>query len=75
MFHGQHIAPEIHALPRARLGENESRQKNNDKRGEAKYAVATASHRVVSAWYLQLIGAEANMVGYKSTIDATNDLP
>ncbi len=44
------------------------------KKGEAKYAVATASHRVVSAWYLQLIGAEATAVGYKATSDATNDV-
>ncbi len=44
------------------------------KKGEAKYAVATASHRVVSAWYLQLIGAEATAVGYKATSDATNDI-
>ena len=45
-----------------------------EKKGDAKYAVATASHRVVSAWYLQLIGAEATPVGYKATSDATNDI-
>lgn len=44
------------------------------KKGEAKYAVATASHRIVTAWYLQLIGAEATPVGYKATSDATNDV-
>ncbi len=44
------------------------------KKGQAKYGISTASHRVVSAWYLQLIGAEATGVGYKLTTEAANDV-
>jgi tripartite-type tricarboxylate transporter receptor subunit TctC len=44
------------------------------KKSEAKYASATVSHRLVSPWYLQSIGAEAIEVGYKSTADAINDI-
>ena len=45
-----------------------------ERKGEAKYASATVSHRLVSPWYLQSIGAQAIEVGYKSTADAINDI-
>jgi tripartite-type tricarboxylate transporter receptor subunit TctC len=44
------------------------------KKGDAKYAAATISQRLVSPWYLQTVGAEAIEVGYKSTADAVNDI-
>ena len=46
----------------------------NAKKGDAKYAAATISQRLVSPWYLQTVGAEAIEVGYKSTADAVNDI-
>jgi len=44
------------------------------KNGEGKYAVATVSHRMITPWYLQTIGAQASEVGYKATADAINDI-
>jgi len=42
--------------------------------GDAKYAAATVSHRLISPWYLQTIGAKASEVGYKATADSINDI-
>jgi tripartite-type tricarboxylate transporter receptor subunit TctC len=44
------------------------------RQGDDNYAVATVSQRLVSAWYLQKIGAAAVPVGYKATSDAINDI-
>jgi tripartite-type tricarboxylate transporter receptor subunit TctC len=44
------------------------------KKGDAKYAAATVSQRMISPWYLQEIGAQATEVGYKATSDAVNDV-
>lgn len=44
------------------------------KKGEDNYGVATVSQRLVSAWYLQKIGAAAVPIGYRATGDAVNEV-
>ena len=44
------------------------------KKGDDNYGVATVSQRLISAWYLQKIGASAVPIGYRATGDAVNEV-